>query len=78
MRKYVDKMITLAKCGTLHARRQALAYVYDKELVKNVFLEVPGRYELEFGTVVLSSVISELNSLDRYLYHMGGHQQQNL
>lgn len=44
MRRYVDKIITLAKKGTLHTRRQALAYVYDKELVKNVFKEAPERY----------------------------------
>lgn len=41
----MDKMITLAKTGTLHARRQALAFIYDKDLVRNVFEEVPGRYE---------------------------------
>lgn len=39
----MDKMIQLAKTGTLHARRQALAFIYDKELVKNVFAEVPER-----------------------------------
>lgn len=44
MRRHVDKIITLAKKNTLHTRRQALAYVYDKELVKNIFKEVPERY----------------------------------
>ena len=75
MRKPVDHMITLAKRGTLHARRQvscgkgmqlmegalqrltrllylchlllcmqALAYIYDKAIVKSLFEEVPGRY----------------------------------
>ena len=28
-RRQAEKMITLAKRGDLHARRQALAYVYD-------------------------------------------------
>ena len=37
MRKYVDHMITLAKTGSLHARRQALAFVYDKTLVHSIF-----------------------------------------
>ncbi len=36
----VDHMITLAKDGSLHARRQALGYVYDKELVHALFEQV--------------------------------------
>eukprot|EP00471_Norrisiella_sphaerica_P005359 CAMPEP_0184482044 /NCGR_PEP_ID=MMETSP0113_2-20130426/3618_1 /TAXON_ID=91329 /ORGANISM="Norrisiella sphaerica, Strain BC52" /LENGTH=199 /DNA_ID=CAMNT_0026861555 /DNA_START=61 /DNA_END=660 /DNA_ORIENTATION=- len=44
IRRYVDKMITLAKRGDLHARRQAYAFIYDKELVKNLFIEAPKRY----------------------------------
>ncbi|KAH9318716.1 hypothetical protein KI387_020485, partial [Taxus chinensis] len=40
MRKYVDKMITLAKGGTLHERRQALGFIYDKQLVHALFAEV--------------------------------------
>lgn len=34
LRKPVDHMITLAKRGTLHARRQAYAYIYDKGVVQ--------------------------------------------
>lgn len=30
--------------GDLHARRQAYAFIYDKELVKNLFIEAPKRY----------------------------------
>eukprot|EP00252_Welwitschia_mirabilis_P026342 TRINITY_DN862_c0_g1_i2.p1 TRINITY_DN862_c0_g1~~TRINITY_DN862_c0_g1_i2.p1 ORF type:complete len:241 (-),score=17.27 TRINITY_DN862_c0_g1_i2:218-868(-) len=44
MRKWVDKMITLAKKGTLHHRRQALAFIYDKQLVHALFAEVNERY----------------------------------
>jgi len=44
VRKYVDKMIQLAKDGSLHARRQALAYIYDKDIVKSLFEEAPKRY----------------------------------
>jgi large subunit ribosomal protein L17 len=43
-RAYVDKMITLAKDGSLHARRRALAFVYDKELVGNLFSAAQERY----------------------------------
>lgn len=44
MRKHVDHMITLAKGGSLHERRQALAFVYDPKLVKNMFEIVPERF----------------------------------
>ncbi|GIL93438.1 hypothetical protein Vretimale_12728 [Volvox reticuliferus] len=44
IRKYVDHMITLAKDGSLHARRQAMAFLYDKELVGNLFENAPERY----------------------------------
>ncbi|GAB5360546.1 hypothetical protein AAMO2058_000637200 [Amorphochlora amoebiformis] len=44
IRRYVDKMIGLAKRGDLHARRQAYGFIYDKQLVKNLFIEAPKRY----------------------------------
>ena len=44
IRKYVDHMITLAKDGSLHARRQALAFIYDKDLVRSLFDAAPERY----------------------------------
>ena len=37
VRKVADKMITLAKRGDLHARRQALAYMQDKKVVAKLF-----------------------------------------
>lgn len=44
LRKPADHMITLAKKGTLHHRRQALAYIYDKTLVASLFKYAPERY----------------------------------
>ena len=35
IRKYVDRMITLAKKGSDHHRRQALSFLYDKDLDEN-------------------------------------------
>eukprot|EP00244_Chara_vulgaris_P013369 TRINITY_DN7562_c0_g2_i5.p1 TRINITY_DN7562_c0_g2~~TRINITY_DN7562_c0_g2_i5.p1 ORF type:complete len:220 (-),score=15.81 TRINITY_DN7562_c0_g2_i5:126-785(-) len=49
MRKFVDHMITLAKGGSLHQRRQALGYIYDKQLVHSVFAEAPTRYSERNG-----------------------------
>lgn len=44
LRKVADKMITLGKRGDLHARRQALAYIYEKEVVANLFEEIAPKY----------------------------------
>jgi large subunit ribosomal protein L17 len=44
IRRFVDRMITLAKDGSLHKRRQALAFVYDKLVVHCMFAEAPKRY----------------------------------
>jgi large subunit ribosomal protein L17 len=44
LRREVDHMITLAKKGTLHHRRQAMAYIYDKDLVASLFEQAPERY----------------------------------
>mmetsp|Transcript_39553 Transcript_39553/g.55737 ORF Transcript_39553/g.55737 Transcript_39553/m.55737 type:complete len:141 (+) Transcript_39553:378-800(+) len=44
VRKHVDHMITLGKRGDLHARRQAIAWVYDKQLVHALFEAAPERY----------------------------------
>eukprot|EP01035_Chromulina_nebulosa_P022144 gene22144-28674_t len=44
LRRFVDHIITLAKKGSLHHRRQALAYIYDKDLVASLFEQAPERY----------------------------------
>ncbi|SCG84074.1 50S ribosomal protein L17 [Proteiniborus sp. DW1] len=43
-KRMAEKMITLAKRGDLHARRQVLAYVYDETVVKNLFDEIAPKY----------------------------------
>ena len=40
----LDRIITLGKGGSLHNRRQALAFVTDKEVVAKVFNELAPRY----------------------------------
>ena len=49
IKKYAEHMITLAKGGSLHERRQALAFVYDADLVGNLFKLVPERYSERTG-----------------------------
>ncbi len=44
LRPVAEKMITLAKRGDLHARRQALAYIQDKAVTHRLFDELKDRY----------------------------------
>ena len=37
-------MITLGKRGDLHARRQALAYIYDEDVVTDLFDNIAPKY----------------------------------
>jgi large subunit ribosomal protein L17 len=44
VRGLTEKMITLGKRGDLHARRQALRFVYDKAIVDKLFDDLGPRY----------------------------------
>ena len=45
VRKFVDKMITYGKDGSLVSRRQALAFLHnDKDVVSKVFNELAPKY----------------------------------
>ncbi|MCI8467674.1 MAG: 50S ribosomal protein L17 [Bacilli bacterium] len=50
VRKFVDKLITYGKRGTLVSRRKALAFVHnDKEVVNKIFNELAKNYETRNG-----------------------------
>jgi large subunit ribosomal protein L17 len=49
LRKVAEKMITLGKKGSLHARRQALAVVRDRTMVGKLFGELTERYRNREG-----------------------------
>lgn len=44
VREEVERIVTLAKDGSLAARRRALGYLYDKKLVHALFEQVNERY----------------------------------
>lgn len=44
VRKVVDKMITLAKRGDLHAKRQALSFIRSSDVVAKLFDEISGQF----------------------------------
>jgi len=44
LRKLADKMITLAKRGDLHARRQAMSIIREKNVVHELFTNATDRF----------------------------------
>ncbi|GAA0227065.1 50S ribosomal protein L17 [Cryptosporangium japonicum] len=44
LRPYAERLITFAKRGDLHARRQVLSLVRDKDVVGHLFAEIGPRY----------------------------------
>ena len=49
MRTYLDKMITLAKCGDLPARRKAMTFVRGKKAIIALFGDLSLRYQSRSG-----------------------------
>jgi large subunit ribosomal protein L17 len=45
LRRWADRVITLGKEGTLHARRQALGIVQDKAVVRKLFDTIAPRFK---------------------------------
>lgn len=43
-RKFADKMITLAKRGDMHARRQVVSFLGQKDVAKQLFEEIAPKY----------------------------------
>ncbi len=49
LRGIAEKMITLGKRGDLHARRQALAYLTNEDVVTKLFTTLAPRYQDRAG-----------------------------
>lgn len=49
VRSMAEKMITLGKKGTLHSRRQVLAFVTKEDVTKKLFDEIALKYEERNG-----------------------------
>ena len=45
LRRWVERVITLGKAGSLHARRQALSIVQDKAVVRKLFDTIGPRFK---------------------------------
>jgi large subunit ribosomal protein L17 len=49
MRPFAEKLITLGKDGSVNARRKALTFVTDKDVIDKLFSDVAPRYATRAG-----------------------------
>ena len=49
LKRLADKVITLGKRGTLHARRLAARDIHDREVLHKIFTDLAQRYESRPG-----------------------------
>ncbi len=49
LRPVAEKLVTLGKRGTLHARRQAIAQLQDERIVEKLFSTMAERYKARAG-----------------------------
>lgn len=49
IRPLAEKMITLAKRGDLHARRQAMSFIQDDAVVRGLFADIAARFTTRNG-----------------------------
>jgi len=49
IRPLAEKMITLAKRGDLHARRQAISFIHDEAVVTGLFTQIAPRFASRNG-----------------------------
>jgi large subunit ribosomal protein L17 len=49
MRRWAERMVTLGKTGSLHARRRAFAFLGSRQLVKVLFDEIAPRFQERAG-----------------------------
>ena len=65
MKRFAEPMVTLSKKGTLAAKRAALAYITEPEIVDKIFREFPTRYAERSGGYTSVKQLSQLRKGDR-------------
>jgi large subunit ribosomal protein L17 len=57
LKRWADDLITLAKRGDLHAQRQALAIITEKEVAYKLFNEAADRYgDIQGGYTIIAKI----------------------
>jgi large subunit ribosomal protein L17 len=77
VRPIAEKMITLAKRGDLHARRQALSYIRSKGVVDKLFTDIKGRFESRNGgyTRILQTGVRKGDAASMAIIELVGYEE---
>ncbi len=77
LRPVAEKMITLAKRGDLHARRQALSYIRSKAVVDKLFTEIRDKFEDRKGgyTRILRTGVRQGDAANMAIIELVGYEE---
>jgi large subunit ribosomal protein L17 len=77
-RRVADKMITLAKRGDLHARRQAHSYIQSKDVVAKLFDEIQGQFTDRQGgyTRIIRTGVRQGDAAPMAILELVGYEEQ--
>lgn len=77
-RRFADKMITLAKKGDLHARRQALGFIRSKDVVAKLFDVIGQQFIARNGgyTRIIQTGIRQGDAASMAILELVGYQEK--
>jgi len=78
LRPIAEKMITLAKRGDMHARRQALSYIRSKDVVHKLFSDIKEQFAERNGgyTRILQTGIRRGDAASMAIIELVGYQEK--
>ncbi len=77
LRPIAEKLITLAKRGDLHARRQALSYIRSKDVVAKLFDEIKEQFATRNGgyTRIIKTGIRQGDAASMSIIELVGYEE---
>ncbi len=77
IRPIAEKMITLAKRGDLHARRQALSYIRRKDIVEKLFTDIQEQFADRKGgyTRILQTGVRKGDAASMAIIELVGYEE---
>lgn len=78
LRPIAERMITLAKRGDLHARRQALSYIRSKDIVEKLFTDIQEQFADRKGgyTRILQTGVRKGDNASMAIIELVGYEEK--
>ena len=78
LRPIAEKMITLAKRGDLHARRQALSYIRSEDVVHKLFTDIQEQFSDRQGgyTRIIQTGVRQGDAASMAIIELVGYQEE--